>query len=269
MDELGAKAKVAADAALVATPDDAAAVRAKIDALRIVGDSAAARALVSKVIANASQPETAYVLAAFDLGEPEPLWQTIVRAPAGGGAGRGERGRARAALVYALARSGDSGGARVELEKLSKLHASASAGVRAEGVRGEGAKQGARTTAARSDRWSISTRCRKNDRTRAWSRTPARRNAPGGAITTGDAKSLVFQANNALARRDYSRASQLYAAALDKNPNDSEAQGGLGDVAHAQNDLQGARASYAKAIAINGHYLSAQIGLGDVLLGVG
>ena len=53
----------------------------KIDALRLAGQQDAARGLVAKVIAQASQPETAYVLAALDLAEPEPLWTTVARPP--------------------------------------------------------------------------------------------------------------------------------------------------------------------------------------------
>src|SRR5207244_1500195 len=70
--ELGAGARRAADDAIGVAPDDPAALRAKIDALRISGDRDGARALVSKIAPSASQPESAYVLAALDLAETEP-----------------------------------------------------------------------------------------------------------------------------------------------------------------------------------------------------
>ena len=63
LDDLSARAKKAADQALTVAPDSQAAALAKIDALRLSGDSAAARALVSRVAQSGSQPETAYALA--------------------------------------------------------------------------------------------------------------------------------------------------------------------------------------------------------------
>ena len=259
--ELGPKAKNAADAATAAAPDDLAAVRAKIDALRITGDRDAARTLVSKVIANASQPETAYVLAALDLAEPEPLWQTVIERLRVATQAEGNAGRARAALVYALARSGDAVGAKSELDKLNglsrahPLSSSLRGFIERMPARGriDGGLSGVNASA-------VDVSSLPKDRTPAGG-SPA---SPGVSAPSGDTRSLVFQANTALARRDYARASQLYAAALDRNPSDSEAQGGLGDVAHAQHDLAGAKSSYAKAISINAHYLPALIGIGDV-----
>ena len=259
--ELGTKAKNAAEAAMIAAPEDPAAIRAKIDALRITGDRDAARGFVSKVIANASQPETAYVLAALDLAEPEPLWQTVIERLRVATQAEGNAGRARAALIYALARSGDAVAAKSELDKLNGLsrpHPLASS------LRGFVEKMPAR---GRTDGGlplpvasAVDVRSLPKDR-------PPTAVAPGNAtpvVPSADTRALVFQANTALARRDYARASQLYAAALDKNPSDSEAQGGLGDVAHAQHDLAGAKASYSKAVALNAHYLPALVGLGDV-----
>ena len=80
-----------ADAALASAPDAPAAARVKLDALRLAGQQDAARSLVAKVIAQASQPETAYVLAALDLAEPEPLWTTVLDRLRARGRGRGER----------------------------------------------------------------------------------------------------------------------------------------------------------------------------------
>src|SRR6185295_15031348 len=71
LDEHSVKSSSAADAALAAMPDDPPAVRSKIDALRIAGDLAQARALVAKMQTSAigAQGETEYVLAALDLAE--------------------------------------------------------------------------------------------------------------------------------------------------------------------------------------------------------
>jgi len=115
------RARRAADEALAAAPDDPAAVRAKIDSLRLGGGQDAARAYVAKVIAQASQPETAYVLAALDLAEPEPLWTTVIERLRLAAVGEGNAGRALAALVYALAKSGDVAAAKGELARIDAL----------------------------------------------------------------------------------------------------------------------------------------------------
>ncbi len=99
-------------------PDNPASACALIDALRLDGGSGAARALVSKIIARAADREVAYVLAALDLTESEPMWSTVIerlRVSAGSDV---QMGRIRAALVYALGQSGDRMAAAVELGKL-------------------------------------------------------------------------------------------------------------------------------------------------------
>ena len=117
--ELAAGARKAADDALAVAPDDPAALRAKIDALRISGDRDGARALVGKITSSAAQPESAYVLAALDLAEAEPLWPTVVERLKAASSVETGPGRARAALVFALARSGDAAGAKAEVERLN------------------------------------------------------------------------------------------------------------------------------------------------------
>ena len=80
LDELAAKARMAADASLTSATEDPAAMRAKMDALRITGDLLGARALVPPTTSIASQPESAYVLAALDLAEPTvPTAQVLTR----------------------------------------------------------------------------------------------------------------------------------------------------------------------------------------------
>ena len=115
------RVRKAADDALAASPEEPAAIRAKVDALRLVGEREAARSYVAKIIGQASQPETAYVLAALDLAEPEPLWTTVIDRLRLAAAGEGNAGRARAALVYALAKSGDLAAAKSELGRLEAL----------------------------------------------------------------------------------------------------------------------------------------------------
>ena len=257
--ELSEKANAAADAAMKVAPQDAGAVRAKIDALRISGDRDGARALVSRVAGSASQPETAYVLAALDLAEPEPLWSTVIERLRTAVSAEVGPGRARAALIYALARSGNVAEARVELERLSSLarphvllgplRVFVANAVPSADAGAAGADDGGSAAAVASNGSSASS-------------TGGAASASGGV--RGDAKSLVAQGEAARARGDFDRARLLYSAALDKNPNDSEALAGLAAIAHAQHDLNGARASYRRVLQINPSYLPALVGAGDV-----
>ncbi len=260
--ELGARAKKAAEDAEVAAPDQPSAVLAKIDALRIAGDTANARALVAKVIQTATRPDTAYALAALDLAEPEPLWPMVIERLRVAAAGEGDAGRARAALVYALARSGDATGAKAELEKLAGLarpyslvgalrafvakvpdskdagapRAEASAPPRAAAGRGSGGGGGGGA-------------------------------GGGGSVTysgANDPRFLLQQAESAKNSGDYERSRALYSSALAQNPSDSEALAGLGDVDHNAHNLPAAASYYKRALAVNPVYLPALVGLGDV-----
>jgi predicted Zn finger-like uncharacterized protein len=258
LSDLAAKARKAADDAMAVSADDPAAIRAKIDALRISGDRDGARQLVARVASSASQPESAYVLAALDLAEVEPLWSTVLerlRAAAGVETGPG---RARAALVYALARSGDGAGAKAEVERLvamPKAHPllpllrSFADKAKSPAAKLDGGVEGG-TIAMGVDAGPVVV-------------APG----PGGPQPVGlpsDPRELVRQAEKARAKGEYDRARTLYSAALDKNSNDSEALSGLAAISYAQHDLAGARASYKRVLAINPNYMPALIGLGDV-----
>jgi tetratricopeptide (TPR) repeat protein len=67
----------------------------------------------------------------------------------------------------------------------------------------------------------------------------------------------------AMKKGDFTRARALYQSIVDRNPNDSEAVAGLGDVARLQADPNGAIAAYKRAIAINPSYLPALLGVAD------
>jgi predicted Zn finger-like uncharacterized protein len=265
-DERVGRASRLADAALASSPDSAAAFRAKLDALRLAGQEDAARALVTKVIAQAAQPETAYVLAALDLAEPDPLWTTLIDRLRLAAAGEGNAGRARAALVYALDKSGDVPGARAELAKLDALvrpyplspalHAlvektsdktpkgGADAGVDAPSRAPAAAALPASPAAASPA---------------AGSPSPAA--ATGGDV--GDSRNAMQLATQAYKKGDFSRARQIYEAIATRNPGDSEAVAALGDVARAEGDTKSAIASYKRAIGVNPSYLPALLGLAD------
>lgn len=255
LDERVARARTAADDALSVGPDDRAAVRAKIDALRLQGQRDAARSYVTKVSGIASQPETAYVVAALDLAEAEPFWTTVIDRLRVAAAAEGNAGRARAALVYALARSGDTPGAKAELVKLDafarpypclpNLHAFV---------------ERAPPTKAPTERVVAASASR-----------PAAPQAGGVAAAVGAAgdgvpseqASAMHMALLAIKKGDWGRAHHLYEALVSRNPDDSEALAGIGDVDRAQGDNTGAISAYKRALAVNPSYLPALLGVAD------
>lgn len=256
LNELATGAAKAADDALAVAPDNQAALRAKIDAARIGGDLEGARSLVGRISSSSAQPETGYVLAALDLAEAEPLWPTVIERLKVASAAETGPGRGRAALVFALARSGDVQGAKAEVDRLNampKAHpllpvlrtfvdrTKLDAGAPAMAKETPDAGGGGRASGSRGGS-----------------------GGGGGAAASTDPRELVTQGERARARGDYDRARTFFSAALERNPNDSEALAGLAAIAYAQHDLNGARASYKRVIAINPNYLPAVVGLADV-----
>jgi predicted Zn finger-like uncharacterized protein len=253
LDEIVVRARRQADDALAAAPQDPAAIRAKVDALRLSGDRDAARALVAKMGGPTGAAETDYVLAALDLAETSPLWATAIDRLRSAAAAEGNAGRARAALTYALAKSGDAASARAELVKLQalsrpypllpSLHAYVD---RAAGPPVTEPAPGPLATARPSAlRAAVSV---------------AATDANPGA---GDPRVAMQAAGTAIKRGDFARARALYQGIVDRNPNDSEAVAGLGDIARLQGDPVGAIAAYKRAIAINPSYLPALLGVAD------
>jgi predicted Zn finger-like uncharacterized protein len=255
LDELSVKSSAAADAALGVAKDDPAAVRSKIDALRIAGDLAQARALVPKMQTSAisSQPETEYVLAALDLADTAPPTPQVLERLREAAASEGNLGRARAALVYALARTGDAAGARKELEKLlglphqhplqSDLRALVDHTTQAQNAGDAGAVAVVDVNALPSGHPT----------------------AGGPVFGAADPRTLNQEADTARQHGDYQKAKALYGKVLEKNPTDSEALSGLGDCAFAQRDLENAKTYYKRALAANNTFTPALIGLADAL----
>ena len=259
-DDLIVRVRRTADDALAAMPDDIAAVRSKIDALRLEGDRDTARASVSRLSGQAFQPETAYVLAALDLDEAAPLWTTLLDRLRVAAAAEGNAGRAQAALIYALAKSGDGLGAKAELLKidararpyplLPALHAFV------EKVSSPAAEAPSASSPPRPE-------------------PPAKPSAPRAAPPfvaaaapydngdSADPRIAMQAAALALKRADFARARQIYEGIVNRNPSDSEAIAGLGDVARLQGDTTEAIASYKRAIAVNPSFLPALLGLAD------
>jgi predicted Zn finger-like uncharacterized protein len=259
-------------------PDDPKTARARIDAARLAGDLASARSLAATLAPIASQPETVYVLAALDLAQDTPNWPAVIERLQTAASGEQNLARARIALVYALARSGDARLARAELDKLAssprppallpelKTFVAASDGK--DGKRGAsgasasaasaGPVPGAAAASAATPAAPVT-----NSAVGGGARPPVH-SEPAPAPATGDFRALLQQAAKAQASRQYDRADQLYRAALAKNPGDNEALGGLGDVARARGNTALARSYYEQVLARNAHYLPALSGLADI-----
>jgi predicted Zn finger-like uncharacterized protein len=243
-----------ADRASEVLPDDPKVVRAKIDALRLGGNLLGARALVVKVGAIAAQPETAYVLAALDLAEPTPSWPAVLdRLKAA--AGESNLGRARAALVYALLRSGDMIGAKAEIEKMTaamhpypllpELRALAGRAPTGPAAEADAGKRAAAVPAPAEPR-------------------AAEARSEGDPPPAGDYRTLIQRASQASSSGDYAKAESLFRAALAKSPGDTEALAGLGDVARSRGNGSLARSYYERVLAQNPHYLPALTALADL-----
>lgn len=287
LDREAIRARKAAEDAVGAAPNDPAAKRVKVDALRISGDRDAARALVGSVADNKAQPETAYVLGMLDLAELDPLWPSVLERLRTAANGEGGSGRARAALVYALAKSGDAAGARQELDRLLSLQRPNPLGgalkvyvERAAAAGPAGADAGVATPAAGAGGVAAADVGRGGaSGGRAGggggaAENPGARGGGGGGgapssagggapAPTGDSRSLLQQGEAAKTKGDYERAKTLFNAALAKNPNDSESLAGLGDVARSQHDLAGAQGYYKRALSVNPTFLPAIVGVGD------
>lgn len=90
------------------------------DAARIRGEVDAARQRVHDSAFDVTEPEVAYVLAMLDLTGDSPGWSTVIERLRTALVAEGGLGRARSALVFALASSGNAGEARRELEQLAE-----------------------------------------------------------------------------------------------------------------------------------------------------
>jgi predicted Zn finger-like uncharacterized protein len=264
------RVRKAADDAVAAAPEDPTALRAKVDALRIIGERDAARSLVSKIIGQASQPETAYVLAALDLSEPEPLWTTVVDRLRLAAAGEGNAGRARAALVYALAKSGDVAGAKSELAKLdamsrpypllTNLHAFV------DKAPAKAAVDGGVASVPHVDVSALPAQPPPPAGGAGGAGAGAAAGGGGGggeAPVPGDARGAMAAAGQAIRKGDWAHARQIYEGVVSRNPSDSEALSGLGDCARATGDSSGAISAYKRALAVNPSYLPALLGVAD------
>jgi predicted Zn finger-like uncharacterized protein len=274
LDDRVTRARRAADAALTGAPDDVSAIRARVDALRLAGDQEVARGLVSKIIAQASQPETAYILAALDLAEAEPLWKTVIERLRLAAAGEGNAGRARAGLIYALAKSGDTAGAKAELSKLDALTRPYPILPSLHAFVDRGSVKVAADAGAPSGAPRVASGTGVGPSAPAGGAAPVGGSPSGGAdlpVAAGgagdpiptDPRVAIQAAAMAVRTGQLVRARQIYESIVTRNPGDSEALAGLGDIARLDGDPPLAISRYKHAIAVNPSYLPALLGLAD------
>jgi tetratricopeptide (TPR) repeat protein len=171
-------------------------------------------------------------------------------------------GRARAALVYALARSGAVADARSEVDKLesqTKSHPLL-AELRSFVLRYESAADAGVAAANQVAAVDVSKLPKLDTRP-----GPPGESEKGGtiAVSGGDFRVKLKQANLALQRGDLETAHQLYQAVLSQQPNNTEAMSGLAEVARKRKDPETARRMNEKVLEQNPSYLPALIAAAD------
>ena len=258
--QLGARvgrAERAVASAQKAAPGNQAVLRARIDVLRMKGDIDKARSLVAPIAKDASQPENAYVLAALDLAEPSPGWSTVIDRLRTATAGDKDLLRARAALVYALARSGQIAQAKAELDKVASSAKSHPLLAELKGFIGR--FESAEADAGGDAEAEVAT----VDPSQLPKLDTSSSNTADQAAPAGDFRSQLEQASAAVKSGNLARADQLYNAVLAKQPDNTEALAGLAEVARRRNDTAQADKLNDKVLAQNPSYLPALVARAD------
>jgi predicted Zn finger-like uncharacterized protein len=270
--ELETRAKqglTASERAWSSAKDDPESARVRVDALRLAADLSQARSLVPKFVDKSSEPDFAYVLAALEMSEKTPNWTTVVDRLRVAAAGEQNLGRARAALVYALLRSGQVEAAKTELQTLEKrprphplileLKAfftrmearAADGGIPSVGGADADVLDPAQLPAAARPGPGGPGVVRDGEE------------GPGGEVPAGSHQDYLRRAHAARQRGDLDAAEQLYRAALAQNPGDTEALSGLGDIAKARGDKSASVSYYEEVNKQNPGYIPALMGLAD------
>ena len=249
------KAHVAVDRAFAVSPEDPAVLRARVDALRLNGEADKAREWLAPLSANASVPENAYVLAALDLADPSPVWPSVIDRLRSAAAAERDPGRARAALIYALARAGRVSEAEAEFAKidgrpkphplLEELRAFLQRAKRSMGATGDSPARIAAVDTSKLPKLDTS---------------PAPEDA---RPLTGDFRARLAQASAALRQGDVDRAARLYDSVLTEQPHNTEALSGLADVAKARHDPALAAKMYDRVLSENPNYWPAILASAD------
>jgi predicted Zn finger-like uncharacterized protein len=253
------KARQAADKAFAAAPEDPTVIRARVDSMRLSGESDKAREWIAPVSSNASQPENAFVLAALDLSDSAPVWASVIDRLRTAAAGEREPGRARAALIYALARADRVADARVEL---TKLEAQPRPHLLLDELRGFLSRFAATPDGGAAAAPSAMALMDVSKLPKLDTSVPAEEKS-GGAVPV-DFRAALTQAASAVRGGDLARAETLYNAALANQPGNVEALSGLGDVARRRGEPARAAQLYDQVLAQNPGYLPAMIASADL-----
>lgn len=235
----------------LAPPQDASVE--VVDGLRLRGEVAAAREVLERASDLVREPEAAYVLAMLDVAEQGPEWSTVLSRLRSAVAAERGQGRAQAALVYALARSGDIDGARTQLDVLRQLDAQ-------HPLLELLADFLDRTEQQPSVASSVGEEPLPAERPTASGPRSARMAAESVPSKPQDALRAAHEAKQA---GDWSRAARLYTQVLSATPSNVEAMTGLGDVAKAQGKYAVASSHYDAALRLNGNYAPALMGSAD------
>jgi tetratricopeptide (TPR) repeat protein len=249
------KAHIAVDRAFAISPEDPAVLRARVDALRLNGEADKAREWLAPLAANASAPENAYVLAALDLADPAPVWPSVIDRLRTAASAERDPGRARAALIYALARAGRISEAEAEFAKidgrpkphplLEELRAFLQRAKRSVDAAGDAPAKIAAVDTSKLPKLDTS---------------PAPDDARPAA---SDFRTRLSQASAALRQGDLARAARLYDSVLSEQPRNTEALSGLADVAKARHDPALAAKMYDRVLAENPNYWPAILASAD------
>ncbi|MDB4997132.1 MAG: repeat protein, partial [Myxococcaceae bacterium] len=268
-------ARTSAEAAMAAAPNDPAAARAKLDALRIAGDLEGARALVPRLAAIGEQSETAYVSAALELAEEGPVSLGAIARLRESVASGHQSTRARAALAYALARSGDLAGARHEIDALAAKSSGAPVigELRAFVARADhGAKPAVSVVPPVASSVAIVAPTTPPvvasvapPVTSSATAKPATSATTAPATTEKAGPASMAAALEAQKSGDLARANTLFKALVAKNPNDIESLTALGDISRKEGRTRDAIGFYRRALVVNTSFFPALLGLADAL----
>jgi predicted Zn finger-like uncharacterized protein len=252
------KARLAVDRAFAVSPEDPAVLRARVDALRLSGDGDKAREWLGPLSANASVPENAYVLAALDLAEPAPVWPSVIDRLRTAAAAERDPGRARAALIYALARAGRLSEAEAEFAKIDgrpKPHPLLEE-LRAFLKRAKSSVDSGSSSSPSSEPQP------SKIPTVDVLKLPKLDTSPAPEVP-GDFRARLSQAASALRQGDLAHAQQLYESVVQEQPGNTEALSGLGDVAKARHNPALAAEMYDRVLSANPSYLPAILASAD------